>query len=63
MSLPSSVRASRVDRNFLQVPGVDADHLMRAQGGEHLRHRQRAGGAEIRRAVDRDLRRRCRHCR
>ena len=42
-------------RDLLEVAGVDADHLMRAQGVEHLRHRQRAGGAEIRRAIDRDL--------
>ncbi len=44
-------------RNLLDIPGVDADHLMRAQGGDHLRGRQRAGGAQIRCAVDRDLRR------
>ena len=41
----------------LDVPGIDADHLMRLQRGDHLRGRQRAGGAEIGRAVDRDLRR------
>ena len=41
----------------LDVPGVDADHLMRLQRGNHLRGRQRAGGAEIGRPVDRDLRR------
>ncbi len=45
-------------RNLLDIPGVDADHLMRAQCGDHLRGRQRAGGAQIRGAVDRDLRRR-----
>ena len=43
--------------NRLDVPGVDADHLMRLQRGEHLFGRQRAGGAEIGRAIDRDLRR------
>ncbi len=42
-------------RDLLEVAGVDADHLMRPQGGEHLRHRQRSGGAEIRRTIDRDL--------
>ena len=42
-------------RDRLDVPGVDADHLMRLQGGDHLRRRQRAGGAEIGRAIDRDL--------
>ena len=45
-------------RNLAEIPGIDADHLMRPQRGEHLRGRQRAGGAEIGRAIDRDLRRR-----
>ena len=44
-------------RNLLDVPGVDADHLVRPQRVEDMGDRQRAGGAEIRRAVDRDLRR------
>jgi hypothetical protein len=47
-------------RDFLNVAGVDADHLMRAQRGHDLRGRQRARGAEIRRAIDRDLRGRTR---
>ena len=50
-------RQSR-DRDRLDILGVDADHLMRLQRGEHLRGRQRAGGAEIGRAIDRDLCRR-----
>ena len=50
-------------RNFPEIAGVDADHLMRAQRVDHLGDRQRACGAEIRRAVDRDLRGRRRHCR
>ena len=45
------------DRDFLDVPDVDADHLARAQGGDQLGGRQRAGGAEVGRAIDRDLRR------
>jgi hypothetical protein len=44
------------DRDFLRSLSVDADYLMRPQRVEHLRDRQRAGGAEIRRAIDRDLR-------
>ena len=56
MSLPSSVRASRVIEISFRSRGIDADHLMRAQRGQDLRHLQRTGGAEIRRAVDRDLR-------
>ena len=44
-------------RDLLDVPGVDADHLVGAQRREDLRGRDRAGGAEIGRAVDRDLRR------
>ena len=47
-------------RNHLDVAGIDADHLMRPQGVEHLLGRQRTGGAEIGRAIDRDLRRRAR---
>ena len=46
------------DRNLPEIAGVDADHLMRAQRGQNPVHRHRAGGSEIRRAVDRDLRRR-----
>ena len=45
------------DRNFLDAAGRNPDHLARAQGGKHLGYRQRAGGAEIGRAIDRDLRR------
>jgi hypothetical protein len=43
-------------RDFLEIAGVDADHLVRAQRVQHLRHRQRACRAEIGRAIDRDLR-------
>jgi hypothetical protein len=44
-------------RDLLDVLGLDADHVVRPQRGEHLRRRQRAGGAEIGRPIDRDLRR------
>jgi hypothetical protein len=44
-------------RDLLDVFGLDADHLVRAEHAEHLRGRQRAGGAEIGSPIDRDLRR------
>ena len=59
----SSVRASRVTEISLMSAGVDADHLMRAQRGEHLRGRQRAGGAEVGRADRSRSARRSRRCR
>jgi len=56
--LPGRQRARQPGHgNRLDVLGVDADHLMRLQCGEHLFGWQRAGGAEIGRAIDRDQRR------
>jgi hypothetical protein len=42
------------DGNLPEVAGVDADHLVRAQRGQHPVDRQRPCHAEIRRAIDRD---------
>ena len=55
ISWPCSVRATPRHHDLADAAGVDPDHPVRAQRRQHLAHRQRAGGAEVGRAEDRDV--------